>query len=370
MLRTVDLFAGIGGIRKGFELTGKYKNCISAEIDKYACLTYQHLYKENPYNDVTSEEFKQKLENIEYDVLLGGFPCQAFSIAGKREGFKDKTRGTLFFDVADILSRTKPKAFLLENVEGLLNHRKGETFQIILETLVNELNYKIIGVNKTSEGKLEYEKNSFLRSAKNFGIPQKRTRTYIVGFREDLIPKNYLFNELPHRREKKEIYKNLNELLEMKNEPKYYLSSGGLMTLEKHKETHSKKGNGFGFEIVNSPNKISPIANTILATGGSGKEKNLVYDPQKNIEGMIIKNKKTPLNDKGIRFMTPREWGKLQGFINYAFLDENGVDSFSFPKGVSETQQYKQFGNSVCIPVIEELAMYIYRVLEECRKGV
>ena len=365
MIKTIDLFAGIGGLRRGFELTGKFTNVISAEIDKYACLTYEHLYKENPLNDVTSEEFKKKLEKIDYDVLLGGFPCQAFSIAGKREGFKDKTRGTLFFDVADIIFRTKPKAFLLENVEGLLNHKKGETFNIIIDVLVNELNYNVVGVNKDKDGNLVYEKSSFLRSAKDFGIPQKRTRTYIVGFRKDMVKENFILPMLPEKRNDLNLYKDLNDLLELKNEAKYYLSSGGLATLEKHKLNHSKKGNGFGYEVVNYPQIKNPIANTILATGGSGKEKNLVYDPQEKIYGLILKQKKTPLNSKGIRMMTPREWGKLQGFINYAFIDKYGVDTFSFPKEVSETQQYKQFGNSVCIPVIESLANYIYEIIKK-----
>lgn len=365
--KTIDLFAGIGGIRRGFEMTDKFENCISAEIDKFACLTYKHLYNEDPSNDVTTEEFKIKLEEIQYDVLLAGFPCQAFSIAGKREGFRDTTRGTLFFDVADILARTKPKAFLLENVEGLLTHKKGETFQIIIETLVNELGYSIIGVDKDEEGNLVYERKSFLRSAKNFGIPQKRTRTYIMGFRKDILPINYKLASLPEKREDLNLYKDLNDLLEMKNDPKYYLSSGGLETLERHKSTHSEKGNGFGFEVVNSPEISNPIANTILATGGSGKEKNLVYDPQEEIYGMIVKNKQTPLNDKGIRFMSPREWAKLQGFANYAFVSKTNIDTFSFPKEVSETQQYKQLGNSVCIPVIEELAKHMYKILIECQ---
>ncbi|MDQ7083493.1 MAG: DNA (cytosine-5-)-methyltransferase [Sulfurovum sp.] len=118
--KTLDLFCGIGGIRRGFELTDKFTNILSAEIDKYACMTYEHLYGENPQNDVTSEAFKEKVQNIDYDVLLAGFPCQSFSIAGAKKGFEDTTRGTLFFDVADILKRTKPKTFLLENVEGLL----------------------------------------------------------------------------------------------------------------------------------------------------------------------------------------------------------------------------------------------------------
>ena len=140
MYKTIDLFAGLGGIRKGFELTGKCENILSAEIDKFACQAYEHLYKENPFNDVTSEEFKEKCKNSNYDILLAGFPCQAFSIAGLKKGFLDTTRGTLFFDVAEIVRRSKPKAVFLENVEGLTRHDKGKTFRIILNTL-NEIGY-------------------------------------------------------------------------------------------------------------------------------------------------------------------------------------------------------------------------------------
>ncbi|HEB9289265.1 TPA: DNA (cytosine-5-)-methyltransferase [Campylobacter coli] len=360
--KTIDLFAGIGGIRKGFEKTNKFKNVLSAEIDKYACITYEHLYNENPYNDVSSEEFKKKIDQIKYDVLLAGFPCQAFSIAGKREGFLDKTRGTLFFDIADIIQRSKPKAFLLENVKGLLSHNKGETFNTILNVLIKDLGYKVVGIEEDMCGNLIYNKADFLRIATNFGIPQRRERVYIVGFRKDVVKNNKL-NPLPTE-SKKVIYKDLNDLLEFKNEAKYYLSEGSLYTLEKHKKNHSSKGNGFGYEVVNDPSIKNPIANTILATGGSGKERNLIYDPQKGFEGLVVKGKKTRLNNKGIRIMTPREWGKLQGFVNYAFVDNN-KDMFSFPDGVSETQQYKQFGNSVCIPVIEELAKYIYLYLDK-----
>ena len=296
--KTIDLFSGIGGIRKGFELTGYFENVISAEIDKYACETYEHLFNENPFNDVSSEEFKTKLENIEYDILLAGFPCQSFSIAGKREGFKDLTRGTLFFDIADIIFRTKPKAFLLENVEGILTHQKGKTFEIILEILVNELGYEVVGVDKTLFGKLQYNKEAFLRSAKDFGIPQRRLRTYIIGFRKDLIKgDNSILKPLPKNRTDLKIYNDLNDLLEFQNNEKYYVASGYLETLEKHKLKHSLKGNGFGFEIVNAPHIKNPIANTILATGGSGKERNLVYDPQEKVIGKIVKNKKTPVNN-------------------------------------------------------------------------
>ena len=118
--KTVDLCAGIGGIRKGFELTKCTVNVLSAENDKFACKTYQHLYNENPMNDITTEEFKESIKKTDYDILLAGFPCQSFSAVGKREGFKDILRGTIFFHIAEMIESTRPKAFLLENVEGLI----------------------------------------------------------------------------------------------------------------------------------------------------------------------------------------------------------------------------------------------------------
>lgn len=362
--KTIDLFCGIGGIRKGFEKTGYYKNILSAEVDKYACLTYEHLFKENPYNDVTSEEFKLKVDNLKYDILLAGFPCQAFSIAGEKKGFKDKTRGTLFFDVADILSRTKPKAFLLENVEGLLRHDKGKTFNIILNVLIKELNYKIVGVEE-NENSLNYLPDTFIRKTKDFGLPQKRSRTYIVGFRKDLIPNNFEFKQIPRNRETP-IFRNIYDILDENVSPKYYLSEQYIKTLEKHKKNHKEKGNGFGFEIVNIGE--NPIANTILATGGSGKERNLIYQDKPEYYGKLFGSKKTPINNKGLRVMTPNEWAKLQGFKDYAFLNNSSIDTFSFPSTVSETQQYKQLGNSVSIPVIEEIAKYMYTTLKEIEK--
>lgn len=144
--KTIDLFSGLGGIRKGYEMTGRFKNVLSADVDKYACLTYKHLYGEESYNNVPSEEFKEKVEKTNYDILLGGFPCQAFSIAGLQKGFADETRGTLFFDIADIIRRTRPKAFMLKKVEGLLKHDKGNTFKVITKVL-DELDYKIVGVD-------------------------------------------------------------------------------------------------------------------------------------------------------------------------------------------------------------------------------
>lgn len=365
LYKTIDLFAGMGGIRKGFELTQHYENVLSAELDKYACFTYEHLYHENPFNDVTSDVFKSKVKTKNYDVLLAGFPCQAFSIAGEKKGFKDTTRGTLFFHVADILKETKPKAFLLENVEGLYRHDKGKTFKIIIETLVKELGYHVVGVDECN-GELSYSAESFLRKTIDFGLPQKRTRTYIIGFSKESVPNNYQFKPLPSKNEKN-IYKNLYSLLEEDVSAKYYLSEQYIKTLEKHKAKHQSKGNGFGYKVVNIGE--DPISNTILATGGSGKERNLILQEKPEYYGKMYGSKKSPINDRGIRVMTPVEWARLQGFKDYAFV-KDGQDTFSFPSNVSETQQYKQLGNSVSIPVIEALANYMYDVLGEIEDGL
>ena len=126
-LRTIDLCAGIGGIRKGFEMTGHYRNILSAEIDKYACMTYEHLYHENPNNDLTSDEFKNLVAATDYDVLLAGFPCQTFSRAGLEEGFNDETKGIIFNHISQIVERTRPKAVFLENVDNLIRHDNGNT---------------------------------------------------------------------------------------------------------------------------------------------------------------------------------------------------------------------------------------------------
>lgn len=359
--KTIDLCAGIGGIRRGYELAGCFENVLSAEIDKNACLTYEHLYGENPMNDITTEEFKQKVDNIDYNVLLAGFPCQAFSRAGKQEGFLDKTRGTLFFDIAEMLRRTTPMAFMLENVDNLITHERGKTFATILDILVNGLDYKVIGVTKDEKGKLIYNARDFVRNSRNFGVPQNRPRVYIMGFSRkhfgDAV--DNLPNELPTCR-KKPIYEDLHELLEMNADDKYFLSSGYVETLERHKARHESKGNGFGYKIVNLPEIEHPVSNAILATGGSGKERNLVIDPKEDVAGKIVPQKHTPLNDKGIRVMTPREWGKLQGFVNYAFIDKKtGEDKFSFPEKLADGPKYKQFGNAVTIPAVEEMAKFM-----------
>ena len=365
---TIDLCAGIGGMRKGFELTGHFYNVLAAEIDRFACMTYEHLYHEDAFHDLTTEEFKALVETVEYDVLLAGFPCQTFSRAGLEEGFENTEKGIIFNHIAEIIRRTRPRAIFLENVDNLVRHDKGKTFAIIIDTLEKTLNYKVIGVSYDIIGTPIYTAKDFIRNSRYFGIPQNRPRTYIMAFDRERYGNNSLLgieNCLPEENDWY-LYDDLNDLLELQADAKYYMASGYFETLEKHREREHKKGNGFGYRIVNAPEIEHPVANTIMATGGSGKERNLVYDPQDNIAGVQIPTKKTPLNNKCIRVMTPREWGKLQGFINYAFLDDEGVDHFEFPEELSPAQQYKQFGNSVTIPVIETMAEFMvncFRVL-------
>jgi DNA (cytosine-5)-methyltransferase 1 len=361
---TIDLCAGIGGIRRGFELTGHFHNKLSAEIDKFACITYEHLFQENPFNDITTNEFKRVADNTDYDVLLAGFPCQTFSRAGLQEGFGNQEKGVIFFHIADIIKRTRPKAFLLENVDHLFTHNKGKTFNLIIEKLEEELNYKIVGITHKRDGQKTYSYKDFVRNSKDFGVPQNRPRVYIIGFDRSRYGEDSLkiiANELP-KSCSQTLYNNLGEVLEMKAEPKYYLASGYLETLYRHKERQRQMGNGFGYMVVNTGDITKAIANTLLATGGSGRERNLVNDPQKGIGGMRLPPKRTPLNDKGIRMMTPREWGKLQGFINYAYIYD-GKDTFNFPDKISDMQKYKQFGNSVTIPVIKSMADFIHECL-------
>ncbi len=375
--KTIDICAGIGGIRRGFELTGSFVNILSADNDKYANLSYQHLYHEDSHLDITHDAFKKKVEGICFDVLLAGFPCQTFSAVGKREGFKDQTRGTIFFHLAEIIEKKRPKAFLLENVEGLISHKKGETFQIILETLISELGYKIIGVNQTigehltifdnqnSTSKYYFNKDDLVLNSKNFGLPQNRPRVYLFGVNmRDYEVKNIDIAtfRLP-KTNNKIIYKDLHEIIENEVDDKYYLSQGYWDSLKKHKENQKVRGNGFGFAIVNKTNKKHPISNAILATGGSGKERNLIYQYKEGIGNKLVANKKTPLNNEYIRNMTPVEWAKLQGFMGYAFVNKQGIDEFSFPKELSDAQRYKQMGNSVCIPVIEEIAKSAVEIL-------
>lgn len=367
--KTIDLCAGIGGIRRGFERTGSFENVLSAEIDPYAAKTYEHLFGDDPTNDLTSEQFKEQVDSIEYDVLLAGFPCQTFSRIGKKLGFRDTTRGTIFFDIADIISRTNPRAVFLENVENLLFHDHGNTIETIITTLEDELNYRVIGVTIDEDGNYEYNKDSFVRNSKYFGVPQNRPRVYIMAFSK----KKYgsaikLLNEQLPTASETVVYRDVFEILDTNVDDRYYMAQGYLDTLKRHRARNHNKGNGFGYCVVNQSEEEHPIAYTILATGGSGKERNLIYQPKEGIAGKIIEGKKTALNSEGIRVMTPNEWGRLQGFIGYAFINEKGEDEFEFPPDTTDGQKYKQFGNSVSIPVIETMAEFMvhcFNILEE-----
>jgi DNA (cytosine-5)-methyltransferase 1 len=364
--RMVDLCAGIGGIRRAFELADGYRNVLSAEIDDYACQTYKHLYGENPKHDISSSEFKKLIAGTPYDVLLAGFPCQTFSRVGLQEGFENEEKGKVFFHIADIIKQTRPVSFLLENVDHLTTIDKGKTFALILDTLINDLRYHVIGVTCSETGNLEYTARSFVRNSRDFGMPQNRPRTYIVGFdakRFCAKKLSALPTELPTGRAAP-LYDDLNGILEHNVPAKYYMSSGYFETLVRHRERQEAKKYGFGYRIVNEDGIANPIANTLLATGGSGRERNLIYDPRQGIAGQIIAGKKTPLNDRGIRVMTPTEWGRLQGFVNYAFVNENGEDEFSFPDGIPDVQKYKQFGNAVTIPVVEEMVGFMRECLD------
>lgn len=319
----IDLFAGIGGFRLALQNLGG-KCVFTSEWDQSAKKTYRANFGETPFGDITKEYTKNYIPD-NFDLLCAGFPCQAFSIAGKRGGFED-TRGTLFFDVADIIRRKQPKAFFLENVKGLKNHDKGKTLATILNTLRNDLNY--------------YVPEPEILNAKDFGTPQNRERIFIVGFHKSTGITNF---DYPPPINQKVAFENVKE--ENVVDTKYYLSTQYLQTLENHKARHEKKGNGFGYHII----KDNEIANAVVC-GGMGRERNLVidhritnYTPTTKIKGEV--------NKLGIRKMTPREWARLQGF----------PDNFVIP--VADASAYKQFGNSVAVPAIQATANEILKLI-------
>lgn len=333
--KVIDLFAGIGGIRLGFDQAfgEEIETVFVSEWDEWAQKTYKANFLDN--FDINGDITKIHEKDIpEFDICLAGFPCQAFSMAGKRKGFKDDykgmSRGTLFFDVVRICAEHKPKVIFCENVKGLTIHDRGRTLKIILETL------KEIG----------YIPFKAVLNSKDFRVPQNRERIYIVAFRKDIAPKEFIF-PTPI-----DDTKRLKDIREEKPVPvKYYLSDVYLDTLRKHKARHEAKGNGFGYEIRN----WDDIAGAIVC-GGMGRERNLVIDKrQKNL--VPTTHIKGEVNKEGVRKMTPREWARLQGF----------PDSFKLP--LADVHLYKQLGNSVTVPVIKEIALKIKEVLENVDKG-
>lgn len=312
----IDLFAGIGGFRMAMQNLGG--RCVfSSEWDSQAQRTYFANYGEVPFGDITSEKTKSFIPD-NFDVLCAGFPCQAFSMAGKKLGFEE-TRGTLFFDVAEVIRRKRPKAFFLENVKGLTIHDKGKTLQTILRVLREDLDY--------------YVPNPEIVNAMNFGVPQHRERIYIVGFRKDIHTDGFKY---PEPTDKTKRWLDVRE--ENPVSVKYYLSTQYIHTLVEHKKRHEAKGNGFGYAIVPDDG----IAGAIVV-GGMGRERNLVIDDRLT-DFTPITNIKGEVNRQGWRKMTPREWARLQGF----------PDNFRIV--VADASAYKQFGNSVAVPAIQATA--------------
>lgn len=328
--KSIDLFAGIGGIRLGFD--NAFKDAIEtvfvSEWDEYAQKTYSENFDDGLeiHGDITKIDEK---DIPSFDIALAGFPCQAFSLAGKRQGFEDNyygnCRGTLFMDVARICDYHKPKVIFCENVKGLTIHDKGRTFKIICKTF-EDLGYTV------------YHK---ILNSKDFGVPQNRERIYIVAFRNDIDSSTFVFPTIT------DDTKRIRDIMEEKPVPaKYYLSTTYWQTLINHKERHASKGNGFGYEIRD----LDGIAGAIVC-GGMGRERNLIIDkrqkdltPTTHIKGTV--------NTEGIRKMTPREWARLQGFPD------------SFKLTLADTHLYKQFGNSVSVPVIQAIAERIKVVLD------
>ncbi len=303
----IDLFAGIGGIRIGFESVGG--ECVfTSEWDLPAQRTYQANFGEMPHGDIT----KINPEEIhDFDMLLAGFPCQPFSQAGLKKGFED-TRGTLFFDIARIIDHHKPSVVFLENVRNLASHDKGNTLKVIVSTL-ESLGYKVF-----------YQ----VLNAKDFGVPQNRARLYIIGFKDDV---DFNFPEPPKLETK------LSDILEISVDDKYTISDKLWAGHQRRKKEHREKGNGFGYSLFNENSEYTSTISARYYKDGS--------------EILIEQKNRNP------RKLTPREASRLQGFPN----------NFIIP--VSDNQAYKQFGNSVAVPVIKALAKKIIRTLEGARKN-
>lgn len=335
----IDLFAGIGGIRKGFESVGG--QCVfTSEWDKFSRQTYRANFGDD--HEIAGDISQIDAADIpEHDVLLAGFPCQPFSLAGiskknslgREHGFKCETQGTLFFDVARIIEHHKPKAFLLENVKHLHRHDGGKTFEVILQTLREELGYTVDYVVVDGKGY----------------VPQHRERIYIVGFREDT---GFRFKDFSFRKadEGPVLSSILHNHTEVHEEPytlsdettgevaindKYTLSEKLWNYLQAYAEKHRKKGNGFGFGLV----------------GAEDTSRTLSARYHKDGSEILIRQE-----DRRPRRLTPRECARLMGF------DESRTAEFIIP--VSDTQAYRQFGNSVVVPVIKEIAQIMLPHIE------
>lgn len=337
MPRFIDLYAGIGGIRFAFEASNN--ECVfSSEWDQYSQLTYQAFHGEKPFGNI------HNIQNIEdeipdHDILTAGFPCQPFSLAGvskknslgRLHGFDDPTQGTEFFKVKEILRLKQPVAFLLENVKNLKSHDNGNTFQIINEALEN----------------IGYTFDSKIIDASRW-VPQHRERIFFIGFRSDLnITRNEIRNLFPVPPEKR-IYE-LNDILFSEKKiqetygEKYTLGPGTWDTLQRHKTKHEGLGNGFGYGMISAP-FVDKITRTISARYHKDGAEILIEQPGRRP-----------------RRLTPLEACKLQGFPEECYKFYNG----ELKQPVSDSQAYKQFGNSVAVPVISALAENLTQFIEE-----
>lgn len=312
--RFIDLFAGIGGMRLAFERAGG--RCVfTSEYDDYAARTYRANFEGEVAGDITKID---PAEIPDHDILVAGFPCQPFSIAGvskkkslgREHGFRDPTQGTLFFNVKEILSQKRPRAFVLENVKHLVRHDRGRTFAVILETLEQKLGYHV-----------DYR----VLDGSRF-VPQRRERVFIVGFRS---PRAFEWPELP------DDGPTLGAILEPRPvDPRYTLSDHLWRYLQDYAEKHRAKGNGFGFGLFGP----SDVARTLSARYYKDGSEILVKQPRRNP-----------------RRLTPRECARLMGF----------PDDFEIP--VSDTRAYKQFGNSVVVPLVEAVACRVIEALHAPR---
>ena len=327
----IDLFAGIGGIRLPFQQQGG-KCVFTSEIDKHAQKTYFANYGEYPSGDITEIHAK---DIPDHDLLLAGFPCQAFSQAGLKQGFKD-TRGTMFFEIQRILAEKRPKMFLLENVKRLRTDRKGETFQTIYDILTGQHKDSIpddVPMSEESREALSHKLNywvgyAVLRAA-DFGAPQNRERIFIVGFNKDYFDKIENFDELFSFPKPTHSKTRVGDVLEAvpADDTVYTISDNLWAGHQKRKGQHITKGNGFGYSLFNHD---SEYTNTISARYYKDGSEALIDQSQYG---------------KNPRMLTPRECARLQGFPEEFLTD-----------AVSKTQAYKQFGNSVCVKVIEAVA--------------
>lgn len=314
----IDLFAGMGGFRLAMQAQGG-KCVFSSEWNAYSQKTYFSNFGDMPFGDITKEVTKSYIPK-HFDILCAGFPCQPFSIAGvskkkslgRETGFKDKTQGTLFFDVADIISRHRPKAFFLENVKNLKSHDKGNTFRVIMETL-EELRYSV---------------HELVMDGQTY-VPQHRERIMIVGFDRDVFDgkENFTFPE------QHEATRCIKEILDPNIDPKYTLSDKLWTYLQNYAEKHRAKGNGFGFGLVD----LNGITRTLSAR--YYKDGSEILIPQGK--------------NKNPRRLSPRECARLMGYPDQYRIDR-----------VSDVQAYRQCGNSVIVPLITAVSEQIIKTLQ------